>query len=98
MNKKKRYDNSFKRDAVNFVFSSKQSLSRAASELGIAQSTLSRWAHNSQLGRHINLSDNSPLKPEEAELKKVLKELAIVKEERDILKKALGIFSLPQNR
>jgi len=50
--------------------------------------------NNFQLGRQTNLSDNRPLKPEEIELKKLLKELAIVKEERDILKKALGIFSL----
>lgn len=98
MKKRKRYDSSFKRDAVNFVISEKQPLSKAASDLGLAQSTLSRWVNNFQLGRHINLSDNSPLKPEEAELKKVLRELAIVKEERDILKKALGIFSLSQNR
>lgn len=98
MNKRKHYDSSFKQDAVNFVVSGKRPLGKAASELGLAQSTLSRWVNNYHLGRRANLSDNSPLKPEEAELKKVLKELAIVREERDILKKALGIFSLPQNR
>jgi transposase len=33
------------------------------------------------------------VKPEEAELKRLRKELADVKEERDILKKALSVFS-----
>jgi transposase len=33
------------------------------------------------------------LKPQEAELKRLQRELEEVKEERDILKKALGVFS-----
>jgi len=33
------------------------------------------------------------IKPSDAELHNLRKELAIVREERDILKKALGIFS-----
>jgi transposase len=33
------------------------------------------------------------LKPEDAEIRRLRKELEDVKEERDILKKALGVFS-----
>jgi len=36
------------------------------------------------------------LKPSEAEMMQLRKELAIAREERDILKKALGIFSSPR--
>ena len=96
--KTKRYDETFKRDAVELALSSKRSLGKTAQELGIAPSNLCRWVRNWNLGRQNNLSDKSALKPEEMALTKALKELAIVKEERDILKKALGIFSLPENR
>ena len=95
MKKVKRYEESFKQEVVNLALSKRQSLEKTAKELGIAQSSLCKWVRNYKLGRHQNLSDKSALKPEEIELNKALKELAIVKEERDILKKALGIFSLP---
>jgi transposase-like protein len=41
------------------------------------------------------ISDNFPIRitPEEAEIKRVKKDLEEVKEERDILKKALAFFS-----
>jgi hypothetical protein len=44
------------------------------------------------LGQKVRKSGGY-LKPEDAELAKLRRELAITKEERDILKKALGIFS-----
>jgi transposase-like protein len=61
-------------------------------------SFLCKWVRNFKLGRHSNLSDKSALTSEEIALNKALRELAIVREERDILKKALGIFSLPEKR
>jgi transposase len=98
MNKIKRYDAVFKRDAVQLALSSKQPLGKTARDLGVAQSSLCKWVRNFKLGRHSNLSDKSALTSEEIALQRALRELAIVKEERDILKKALGIFSLPVNR
>jgi transposase len=98
MNKHKRYDEIFKREAVELALSSKQSIGKTAKELGIAQLSLNHWVRNTRLGRHSNLSDKSSLKPEEIALTKALRELAIVREERDILKKALGIFSPPTKR
>jgi transposase len=98
MNKIKRYDSVFKHEAVQLALSSKQPLGKTARDLGVSQSSLCKWVRNSKLGRHSNLSDTSALTSEEIALEKALRELAIVKEERDILKKALGIFSLPVNR
>ncbi len=43
-----------------------------------------------------DFSDKGHLKPSDAEAVNLRKELAIVREERDILKKALGIFSSRQ--
>jgi len=91
----KRYDAEFKTSAVQLVISSGKSHKEIAKDLGIGQSTLSRWVQNHHLGRSINLSSSRNLNEHETALKEALKELAIVREERDILKKALGIFSLP---
>jgi transposase len=98
MNKIKRYKETFKQDAVNLALSCNRAIGKTAQELGVAQSTLCKWVKNHKLVRHNNLSDKTALKPEEIALKKALKELSIVKEERDILKKALGIFSQPINK
>ena len=91
----KKYDDEFKRNAVDLVISSGKPHREIANNLGIGQSTLSKWVRNSRLNRHKNLSSNKPLTNEEKALHEALKELSIVREERDILKKALGIFSLP---
>ena len=98
MSKVKKYSPSFKEDAVRLALSSKQSIGKTARGIGVAQSTLCKWVRNSTLGRISNLSDGSPLKADEIALRDALKELAIIKEERDILKKALGIFSLPAKK
>jgi transposase len=95
MNNAKKYDNEFKKNAVRLVFSSAKSHCEIANDLGIGQSTLSKWVRNSRLGRGEHLSSNKALNTDEKALQSALKELAIVKEERDILKKALCIFSLP---
>ena len=94
----KKYDETFKRDAVRLALSSNQSLKKTAKDLGVAASSLCKWVNNYRIGRHGNLSDKSKLSTEEVALKRALRELAIVREERDILKKALGIFSVPANK
>src|SRR5580700_12340558 len=91
----KKYDQEFKKSAIRLVISSGKPHREVANDLGIGQSTLSKWVRNSRLGRNDSLSATRGLTSEEAALQKALKELAIVREERDILKKALGIFSLP---
>lgn len=98
MNLADKFDEEFKINAVNLARSSNKPIREIAFELGVGHSTLSRWVRNSRLGRAGKLSTTKQLNPQEEELKKALKELAIVREERDILKKALGIFSLPARR
>lgn len=98
MNKVKKYDSAFKANAVSLIISSGKSHREISDDLGIGQSTLSKWVRNSRLGRHDDLSSTKPLSNDEKALKDALRELAIVREERDILKKALGIFSLPPRK
>lgn len=95
MNKRKvrKYDKEFKINAVNLYLKGSRSYDQVGEELGIPGATLASWVE-----KHRNEGDEAfpgkgHLRPSDAEIMQLRKELAIVKEERDILKKALGIFS-----
>lgn len=87
------FDEEFKRDAVELLRSSKKSGRKIAADLGIDSSMLSRWSRE-----FLEPGDASEAEPETItisakEYKKLKRELDIIKEERDILKKAVAIFS-----
>lgn len=95
MKRVKKYDEEFRQSATRLVLEGGQKIGEVAAHLGVGHSTLNTWLRNARLMGTRNLSDKSPLKREEIELRAALKKLRIVEEERDILKKALGIFSQP---
>jgi transposase-like protein len=64
-----------------------------SSELGIPTNTLVTWVRSHKKDGAEVFPEKGYLKPSDLELAKLRKELADVREERDILKKALGIFS-----
>ena len=82
----------FKRDAVRLVEKGK-SVTEVARDLGIARSLLQYWK------RQLDAEGNGPQAPATAgaseadQLRKLKKELRDVREERDILKKALAYFA-----
>lgn len=81
------------------VSSLRGSLQRAvievAQDLGIAHSNLRRW--RAQYGKNGELAfpgnGKQKLAPQEEEIRRLRKELYDVRQERDILKKALAIFT-----
>jgi transposase-like protein len=90
------YDKEFKTNAAKLYLNSGRSYRDVSEELGIPGSTLAQWVISYQKSGVEAFPGKGYLKPEDAELARLRKELAIAKEERDILKKALGIFSLPK--
>lgn len=87
---KRKFSLDFKIKAVEL---SKQrgSLAAVAQELDISADNLKRWKKEYNLGQ---LTDKIRIKsPEEIELIQLRKELNDVRMERDILKKAVSIFS-----
>jgi len=92
----RKYDSEFKQNAVKLYYASGKSYSVLSDELGIPTATLVGWIHSGKYRTHEkNPGEPAPMTAELEELKRLRKELAIVKEERDILKKAVAIFSLP---
>lgn len=88
--KRKRFDKEFKTSAVKLVLEEKQSLSSVARDLGIADNTLQVWKRNYM---EENTRVNEDLAVDMAEYKRLIRENRVLKEERDILKKAIGYFS-----
>ncbi len=91
----KRYDDDFKRSAVDLVDSTGRSIAEIAGDLGIPYKTLERWRYQMR-GRNRkppSANQGPPPDPRELELRQLRKQLDDVKMERDILKKALAICS-----
>ena len=86
-----RYDEAFKREAVRLVFKSGKSVPAIARDLGVSGNTLYLW--KKAYGKEPDAMGITPLEKENQLLKKELAEVLL---ERDILKKAVAIFSAPR--
>ena len=83
----------FKREAVQLAQSSEKPFAQIARDLGIHESTLLRWRRQfAEHGEQAFPGSGHQL-PQEEELRRLRRENDLLRQERDILKKALGIFS-----
>ncbi len=87
---RRKYNNEFKLEAVRLTERGDVSIAQVARDLGIKPEILYRWVK--QFGKR---ADGKPaVTPDEHdELIRLRRELRRVEEERDILKKAIGIFT-----
>lgn len=85
------FDQQFKQDAVDLVVKQGRSVASVARDLGIEQNQLHTWKR--QLAPDAGIGSSSDSASESAELRKLRRALAVAEEERDILKKALAVFS-----
>jgi transposase len=86
-----KYDNEFKVMIVELLNSGIKT-SQVSNDYGLNVNTINRWKREYK-SRFGDFSKKRILSAEEQELKALKKELRDVKEERDILKKAVSIFS-----
>jgi len=97
-----RYTKEFREEAVKLVTEERLSLPEAGRRLSLPPSTLGYWMKVHKAGRLGDVGKTyRPLTEVEMELARTKKELAEVKMERDILKKAAAYFareSLPGTR
>ena len=97
-----RYTKEFRQEAVKLVMAEGLSWGEAARRLSLPTSTLANWVKAAKAGKLGDVGKNyRPLTEIEMELSRTKKELAEVKMERDILKKAAAYFareSLPGTR
>lgn len=83
----------FRAEAVRLALTSGLTRNQAASDLGIARSTLSRWLREHRVDEGQKSGSPALMTDMEAELARLRKENRILKEEREILKKATQYFA-----
>jgi len=93
MERRRKYDRQFKIEAVRLVTEEGRKASEVARDLGIHVNLIYLWKKQLAEDPKEAFPGRGKLKASEAEFRKLQRELADVKEERDILKKALAIFS-----
>ena len=87
MGKGRRYDQEYK-DMIVELFKSGMSLAELSSEYGIAKSTINGWVKDV---KEIKVDENEVMTLKE--VKALKKEMARIKEQNEILKKAMAIFA-----
>jgi transposase len=90
---RRRFSREFKEEAVRLVTESGRAVAEVARNLGVHENSLYKWCRQSKDDPAGCFPGKGHLKPAEEELARLRRELADVKEEREILKKALAIFS-----
>ena len=89
----KTFNKDFKINAVKLALSGEKSMKKLAEELGINQNTLCNWKKEYLRDKEHVFPGKGYQKPDEAEMTKLRKDLARVTMERDILKKAIAVFT-----
>ena len=81
------FSREFKLEAVKLVRERGVSVTQASKDLGISQSVLGRWAREASADPKQAFPGRGQMKPDDAEVARLRRELAKTKAERDILKK-----------
>ena len=89
---RRRFSREFKLEAVRLVERGRR-VSEVAADLGISRTVLQRWRRQVDAGGERAFPGHGRVRPENEELVALRRELKRVREERDILKKALAFFA-----
>jgi transposase len=86
------YSKEFKREAVQLLRTSGRPVPQLAKELGVSQGSLRNWA--SQRDVDDGKAEGGLSSAERDELRRLRREVKVLAEEREILKKAAAFFAL----
>lgn len=89
---RRQYTEEFKTEAVRLVRNSARPVAQVARDLGIADHLLYRWRAEQQQAEERGKT-RQDLRAEEAELARLRRENAVLKQERDFLKRAAAFFA-----
>ena len=93
MRELKQYGREFKIETLRLLETSGKSAAQLERELGIGKGNLTRWKRQSAEDGEGAFPGHGRQAPEQEELRKLRRENEILRQERDILKKAIAIFS-----
>ena len=92
--RRRSYSEEFKRETVQLMETSGKPIAQIARDLGINDNNLYRW--RAKYGRSADNGNAVTREALAAELRQVKRENAILRQERDVLKKAMHIVSRSQ--
>ena len=90
---RRKYDREFKMETARLIVEGGRKVSDLARDLDIHEAVLRKWKVQYLDDTGQAFPGKGHMKPEEEEIRRLKKKLSDVEEERDILKKALAIFS-----
>ena len=89
---RRRFDRAFKLEAVKLVRERGVSAAQAARDLDVHESVLRKWVKEFAADPQHAFPGQGQVKPEQAEIERLRREVIRLKAERDILKKATAFF------
>jgi transposase len=95
---RRKYDAEFKRQAVQMVLDDHRSCRAVEKALGVGQGIVYRWLREAKSNPQDCFPGNGRVKASEKDVVRLVREIEQLRRERDILKKALGIFSQTGSR
>jgi transposase len=90
---RQKYTREFKVEAVRMVTEQGLSIAQVSRDLGVSANMLSRWKKQFGEDPGFAFPGKGKLKPQDEELRRLRRENAILRQERDFLKKATAFFA-----
>ena len=94
--KRRTYSAEFKRETLQLMETSGKTANALEEELGIGKGCILRWKREMESNGRGAFPGHGRLTPEQERLRELERENEILRQERDILKKAVAIFSRPR--
>ncbi len=91
--KNKHHSQEFKMDAIRLAESSDKTIVAIEKDLGLSRGLLNRWKKEAQEAGAEVFPGSGHMNAEASELRRLQQENSILRQERDILKKAVAIFA-----
>ncbi len=95
MKERRTYTQEFKREVLQLLETSGKSANALEQEMGIGKGCIRRWKKELEDNSQDAFPGQGHLTPERQRLRDLERENKILRQERDILKKAVAIFSRP---
>jgi len=90
---RRKFSREFKLEAVRLVKDRGVAVAQAARDLDLHENVLRKWVGEFAADRQHAFPGHGQMKPEQQEIDRLRKEVAKLKAERDILKKAAAYFA-----
>jgi transposase len=91
--KRRIFSREFKLEAVKLIKERGVAVAQAARDIDVAESVVRRWLREGEADTQHAFPGHGQVKPEQQELTQLRREVAKLKAERDILKKAAAYFA-----